>query len=50
MTNQTKTILTKEKPLIARRLAIVPTTMCTLNCKHCGNHETVHYETVLYAY
>jgi len=37
MVNQTKTILTKEKPLIARRLAIVPTTMCTLNCKHCGD-------------
>ena len=32
-----KTILTKEKPLIARRLAIVPTTNCTLNCKHCGD-------------
>jgi hypothetical protein len=26
-----------EKELIARRLAIVPTTMCSLNCKHCGD-------------
>ncbi|MDR0991438.1 MAG: radical SAM protein [Ruminococcus sp.] len=26
-----------EKELIARRLAVVPTTMCTLNCKHCGD-------------
>jgi len=26
-----------EKPLIARRLAIVPTTNCTLNCKLCGD-------------
>lgn len=25
------------KPLIARRLAIVPTTMCTLNCRLCGD-------------
>ena len=25
------------KPLTARRLAIVPTTNCTLNCKHCGD-------------
>ena len=26
-----------QKPLTARRLAIVPTTRCTLNCKHCGD-------------
>jgi hypothetical protein len=25
------------KKLIARRLAVVPTTMCSLNCKHCGD-------------
>ena len=25
------------EPLIARRLAIVPTSNCTLNCKHCGD-------------
>ena len=26
-----------QKTLTARRLAIVPTTNCTLNCKHCGD-------------
>jgi hypothetical protein len=26
-----------DEQLIARRLAIVPTTNCTLNCKHCGD-------------
>jgi hypothetical protein len=25
------------QPLIARRLAVVPNTTCTLNCKHCGD-------------
>ena len=35
--DENKTILTREKPLIARRLAVVPTTMCSLNCKHCGD-------------
>jgi len=32
-----KTIQTKENSLIARRLAIIPTTNCTLNCKLCGD-------------
>jgi hypothetical protein len=35
--NDNKTILKKEKPLIARRLAVVPTTNCTLNCRLCGD-------------
>jgi hypothetical protein len=26
-----------EKPLFARRLAVLPTTRCSLNCKHCGH-------------
>jgi hypothetical protein len=26
-----------KRPLVARRLAVVPTTMCSLNCKHCGD-------------
>ena len=35
--NQSKAILAKETPLIARRLAVVPTTNCTLKCKLCGD-------------
>ena len=33
----TKLLKKENKPLIARRLAIVPTTKCTLNCKFCGD-------------
>ncbi|MDR2532920.1 MAG: hypothetical protein LBC82_08795 [Oscillospiraceae bacterium] len=37
MSNNKTILAIEEKPLIARRLAVVPTTNCTLNCRLCGD-------------